>query len=218
MTKLCCSLFATLTATLAVWPQTGQETWRIDNITSIGGHKTTVSGHPKVINDGGVKAVEFNGVDDALLVDNHPLAGAKAFTWEVIFKPYSKGGAEQRFFHMQQKEADFRYLFETRLIDGKWCLDSFANTTAGSKPLIDRAKLHSLDQWHHVAMVYDGTEFRHYVDGQLQGSATVALSPMEEGQTSIGVRMNKVDYFKGAIRLARMTKRPLAVSEFLKAK
>ena len=41
---------------------------------------------------------------------------------------------------------------------------------------------------------------------------------MEEGQTSIGVRMNKVDYFKGAIRLARMTKRPLAVSEFLKVK
>ncbi len=218
MTKLCFSLFTTLTAALAFWPQADSETWRIDNITSIGGHKTTVSGHPKVITDGGFKAVEFNGVNDALLVDNHPLAGARTFTWEVIFKPYSKGGAEQRFFHMQQNGADFRYLFETRLIDGKWCLDSFANTTAGSKPLIDRTKLHSLDEWHHVAMVYDGAEFRHYVDGQLQGSATVALSPMEAGQTSIGVRMNKVDYFKGAIRLARMTKRPLAVSEFLKLK
>lgn len=218
MTKFLVSLFFTFTAAIAFWPAADSETWRIDNITSIGGYKTTVFGHPKVITDGGAKAVEFNGVNDALLVDNHPLAGAKTFTWEVIFKPYSKGGAEQRFFHMQQNGADFRYLFETRLIDGKWCLDSFANTTTGSKPLMDRAKLHTLDQWHHVAMVYDGSEFRHYVDGQLQGSATVTLSPMTAGKTSIGVRMNKVDYFKGAIRLARMTMRPLDVTEFLNAK
>ena len=90
--------------------------------------------------------------------------------------------------------------------------------TAGSKPLMDRAKLHSLDQWHHVAMVYDGSEFRHYVDGKLQGNASVTLTPMAAGKTSIGVRMNKVDYFKGAIRLARMTKHPLTVDEFLKVR
>jgi hypothetical protein len=71
-------------------------------------------------------------------------------------------------------------------------------------------------QWHHVAMVYDGTEFRHYVNGVLQGKATVKLAPQQAGRTSIGVRINRVDYFKGAIRLARMTRRPLDPSEFLK--
>ena len=130
MNKLAFFLLLPFAAALAYWPAADSETWLIDNLTSIGGYKTTVWGHPKVINEGGKKAVELNGIDDALLVDNHPLAGAKTFTWEVIFKPYSKGGAEQRFFNMQQNDADFRYLFETRLIDGKWCLDSFANTTA----------------------------------------------------------------------------------------
>ena len=47
------------------------------------------------------KAVEFDGVDDALFVNVHPLAGAETFTWEVIFRPYKGGKAEQRFFHLQ---------------------------------------------------------------------------------------------------------------------
>lgn len=203
---------------LAMWLTCAHaETWTFNRLDKIGGHAATASGHPRVVEEGGIKAVEFNGVDDALLVDNHPLAGATVFTWEVIFKPYSAGNAEQRFFHMQVGEgSQNRLLFETRIIDGRWCLDSFSQTDTGSKALIDRAKLHSLDSWHHVAMVYDGKEFRHYVDGQLQGSAMVKLGPQGSGQTSVGVRINKVDYFKGAIRVARMTRRALAVNEFLK--
>jgi hypothetical protein len=81
--------------------------------------------------------------------------------------------------------------------------------------LIDRGKLHSLDEWHHAAMVYDGRELRHYVDGILQGQAEVKLAPQGAGRASIGVRMNRVDYFKGAIRLARMTRRALDPAEFL---
>jgi len=53
----------------------------------IGGHKTTVLGHPRVIDSPVGKAVEFNGVDDALFVDVHPLAGAETFTWEIVFRP-----------------------------------------------------------------------------------------------------------------------------------
>jgi hypothetical protein len=66
-------------------------------------------------------------------------------------------------------------------------------------------------------MVYDGSEFRHYVDGKLQGAAAVRLSPQGEGHSSIGVRINRRDYFKGAIRQARMTRRALSAEEFLKA-
>jgi hypothetical protein len=80
---------------------------------------------------------------------------------------------------------------------------------------MDRAKLHSLDEWHHVAMVYDGREFRHYVDHKLELSAEVALAPQGEGKCSVGVRYNKVDYFKGTMRLARFHKRAIAPSEFL---
>lgn len=195
-----------------------QQTWKFDRIDKIGGQKTTVVGKPRVIKTPKGKAVSFDGKGDALFLEVHPLAGAKTFTWEVIFRPDGDGRPEQRFFHMHQNgTSNNRLLLETRIIDGKWCLDSYAKSDAGAQTLIDRAKLHPVDRWMHVAMVYDGREFRHYVNGELQGKAEVNLTPQGEGRTSIGVRINRVDWFKGAIRLARITRnRALQPSEFLK--
>ncbi len=69
---------------------------------------------------------------------------------------------------------------------------------------------------YHVAMVYDGREFRNYVDGVLENAGEVRLAPQGQGHSSAGVRINLRDYFKGAIAVSRMTRRPLAPEEFLK--
>ena len=193
-------------------PVTNPVTWQFNRLDQIGGWATSIIGQPKLSQN----AIEFDGAGDAIFLETHPLAGAGQFTWEVIFRPDPGGKPEQRFFHMQETGSQTRLLLETRLIDGRWCLDSFAASSAGSQTLIDRAKLHSLGEWHHVAAVYDGREFRHYVDGVLQGKAEVKLAPQGPGRTSIGVRINKVDYFKGAIRTARMSRRALDPAEFLK--
>ena len=198
------------------------EVWTFDRIDRLGGHPTTVLGHPHVIDTPDGKAVEFNGVDDALFVDVHPLAGAETFTWEVIFRPDPGGKPEQRFFHLQERDSKTgldtatRLLFETRIIDGRWCLDSFALSGQASRALLNRDRLHSLGEWHHVAMVYDGREFRNYVDGVLQGAGEIQLAPQGPGHSSVGVRINRRDYVKGAVRLARMTRRALDPKEFLK--
>ena len=192
------------------------DVWKFDSITRIGGHAVTVEGHPRVIETPAGKAVEFGGVEDALFLNVHPLAGAETFTWEVIFRPDVGGGAEQRFFHLQQNDVETRMLFEIRVIDGKWCLDSYAASSADSKALMDREKLHPLGVWHHAAAVYDGREYRNYVDGVLEGSAAVHLAPQGAGQTSVGTRINRRDYFKGAVLAARMTNRALPPNEFLK--
>jgi hypothetical protein len=198
------------------------ETWNFDRVDSIGGHRATILGHPRVIDTPKGKAVQFNGVDDAIFLDVHPLAGAATFTWEVVFRPDRDGSAEQRFFHLQERDPKTgddtatRMLFETRLTQGRWYLDSFALSGSESKALMDRTHLHTLDEWHHAAAVYDGKEFRNYVDGKLQGAADVLLAPQGPGHTSIGVRINKKDYFKGAIRVARMSRRALKPEEFLK--
>ncbi len=186
------------------------EEWKFDRLDRLGGHGTRVEGNPKLV-DG---AIEFNGVDDALFLDVHPLAGAKQFSWELVFRPSRGGKPEQRCFHLTENGSTHRMLFETRLIGEQWCLDSFVASSTGQKALIDRGKLHSLDAWHHVAMVYDGRELRHYVDHKLELSAEVALAPHTEGKCSVGVRYNKIDYFKGAMRLARFHKRAVAASEF----
>src|ERR1022692_3510271 len=207
---------AGIAATVLLWcADAGGDVWNFDSITRIGGHAVTAEGHPRVISTPAGKAVEFGGVEDALFLDVHPLAGAETFTWEVIFRP-DGGAEEQRFFHFQENGTDMRMLFEIRVIEGKWALDSFDMSSTGSKALLDREKLHSLGAWHHAAAVYDGREYRNYVDGVLQGAAAVHLAPQGTGQTSVGTRINRIDYFKGAVLAARMTNRALPPAEFLK--
>ncbi len=196
------------------------ETWTFDRLDQIGGHKTTILGDPKVIDTPVGKAVEFDGVDDALFIDVHPLAGAKTFTWEAIFRP-DGGEVEQRWFHLNENPAtgansENRMLFEIRAIGGQWCLDAFIQTGSASKALLDRKRLQPLGEWYHVAAVYDGREFRSYVNGVQDGAAELDLKPQGPGRTSVGVRMNKVFYFKGAVAKARFTPSALPPSEFLK--
>ena len=198
--------------------QPASEVWTFDRLDRIGRHTTTILGQPRVIDSPQGKAIEFDGVDDAIFLDVHPLAGAEQFTWEVVFRPDRDGRPEQRFFHFQENDTQNRLLFETRLVGDNWYLDSFANSGASSRALMDRNLVHPLGRWYHVAMVYDGREFRNYVDGKLQGAGVVSLAPQGAGRTSIGVRINKVDYFKGAIRTARMTRRALAPAEFLQVR
>ena len=201
--------------------QSDSTTWTFDRLDNIGGHKTTVLGDPKVIDAPLGKAVLFDGVDDALFIDNHPLAGAKAFTYEAIFRP-DGGPFEQRWFHLSERDpatgadTENRMLFEIRVVDGKWYLDSFNQSGKASRALMNRQALHPLGVWHHVASVYDGKEFRNYVDGVQEGSAPIELAPHGPGHTSVGVRINKVFYFKGAVHKARFTPRALPPADFLK--
>jgi hypothetical protein len=190
--------------------------WRIDNLERIDGHPVRVEGSPVVIDTPAGKAVQFHGGKDALFLDAHPLAFAASFTWEVVFRPDPDGSPEQRFFHFQVPGEDTRLLFEIRIRQGRWCLDSYANSRGTGQALMNTARLHPLGVWHHAAAVYDGAEYRNYVDGELEGSAAVRLEPQGAGQCAIGTRFNRRDYFKGAILLSRMTPRTLSPAEFLK--
>src|ERR1700732_4459336 len=142
----------------------GTKVWTFDRLDKIGGVSTMVLGHPKVIKTPIGKAVELNGVDDALFINEHPLAGAQTFTFEAIFRPETGGAPEQRWFHLAEQDpktgadTDTRFLFEIRVINNQWCLDAFVHTPTVNKALLFRDKLHSLDVWHRVAMVYVGQE------------------------------------------------------------
>lgn len=195
------------------------ETWMFDALEQLGGHAVSVEGDPKVIDTPLGKAVEFDGEEDALFLDVHPLAGAETFTWEVIFRPDSGGGAEQRIFHLQEEGVQTRLLFETRLVEGRWLLDAFAHSEAAgnSQALMDWDRTYPLDAWYHIAMVYDGKTFSSYINHELQLSEPLELEPQGAGRTSAGVRINRRDYFTGAFHKARFTKRALEPSEFLPA-
>jgi hypothetical protein len=206
-----------------------QDIWRFDQTSSLGDHPTKVLGHPKVIDTPMGKAVAFNGVDDALLVSVHPLAGAATWTWEMIFKPDADGKPEQRIFHLQSVDpstgvdiANERMLFEIRIVagaDGKlaqWCLDSFATAGGQSRTLLNCQKLHPFGPWYRVTAVYDGKMLHNYVGDELQGEGELNLPPERPGRASVGTRIDLRDYYKGAMYAARFTRRPLEVANFLK--
>jgi len=196
--------------------------WRFDNIDSIGGHPTHVLGHPHLVDSPYGKAVAFNGVDDALFVDVHPLAGASAYTWEVIFRPDADGAQAQRFFHLSEidpatgEDTGNRMLFEIRIVKGQWCLDSFAFSNGSARTLLNCDDLHPLGAWYRITAVYDGKMLRNYVGEEMQGEGELHLTPQRPGHSSIGTRIDRRDYFKGAVFEARFTPRALKPEEFLK--
>jgi hypothetical protein len=209
-----------------------QTTWTFDRLDRIGGMATKVEGHPQIIDSPVGKAVQFNGIDDALFIDTHPLAGASTFTFEAIFRP-DGGEFAQRWFHLAERnvktgllapegypqtaDTNSRFLFEIRTRDGQWWLDAFLNGSGYRSLLMFEDQKHPVGRWYHVAQTYDGKMHRSYVNGVLQGELPLTLyRPMGPGASSVGTRINRVSYFKGAVHLARFTSRALMPDEFVK--
>jgi hypothetical protein len=212
---------AILTRPLAARARLPQKIWTFDRLDRIGGVAAHAEGGPTIIDTPLGKAMQFDGVDDMLFVDEHPFAGAAHFTAEAIFRP--DGGAfAQRWFHLASddpgpgmKPGDTRCLFEIRVHGDSWCLDAFVKGPTYNQTLLVDGKLHPVGQWHHVAQSHDGTIYRSYVNGQLQGEAPVAFIPQGPGRASVGARMNRVNYFNGAVRMARFSREALPPDRFL---
>jgi len=203
--------------------------WKFDNLKSIGGIAPRVEGHPTIIDSPVGKAVHFNGKNDALFFPDRPLVGAKTFTIEAIFRP-DGGDFQQRWMHIAEtdpktgldanpsgtSDPNPRFMFEIRVVKDQWYLDAFVNSKSGNKALAFPEKLHPIGPWYAVAQTYDGKTYRSYVNGVLQGEGDVAYTPQGPGHVMVGVRMNHVNWFKGAVAEARFTPRALKPDEFLK--
>jgi len=189
--------------------------WKINTLDKIGGQPAARIGNPQVIDTSDGKAVLFDGVDDGLIVNINPIAGAAAFTVEAVFRPDTGGTTEQRWFHIQEEANDNRVLLEIRLTGDQWFLDTFIKSGENKLTLYSENFKHKAGEWYHVALVYDGTTMRHFVDGKEELSGPLTILPLRGGRTSIGVRMNRVFWFKGAVRQARFTPRALSPQEFM---
>lgn len=201
----------------------GQTVWRLGELDRLGA-PLTIEGAPQRVEgpaSSGGSALRFDGVDDALFIDAHPLAGASTFAFEAVFRP--DGGAfEQRWLHLQSDEAvvpgqapvGARFLFEIRVYENQWALDAFTKGPTYNQTLLFPDKLHPVGRWYHVAQTYDGITYRAFVDGELQGEAAFGFTPQGPGRASVGTRINRVNYFNGAIAEARFTKRHLRPDQF----
>ena len=203
-------------------PAPAQRVWTFDNLQQIGGRPVTVEGQPKLVASPWGSAVAFDGQDDALFIDLHPLAGAATFTFEALFRP--DGGAfEQRWFHLESHQqppvapgkGSTRMLFEIRVVENMWYLDAFMIGEGYRHTLIVPEKRFPIGRWYHVAQTFDGEKYSSYVNGERQAQASMpSFVQQGPGQASVGARMNRVSYFNGAIREARFTHQALSPLQF----
>jgi hypothetical protein len=180
--------------------------WQLNHLQSVGGFVPEVLGAPKARNVGGHEGLCFDGLADGLVVPVNPLEGSRSFTVEVLLHPDGDGPSEQRFLHIQD-DLDRRVLLETRVNPGRtWALDTFLRATDTDKlTLLDRAQTMPTDQWYWAALVFDGKTMSHYVNGTPQLDGKVAFTSMVKGRISLGVRQNRVYWFKGCISEVRFS-------------
>jgi hypothetical protein len=188
--------------------------WNMADLLKADSSLVTILGSPETIESPFGSAVFFDGVDDAIFLDSLPLYNLSNYTVEAIFKPSSKSNFEQRFVHIGEV-SDNRMLFEIRATETDWYFDAYLNSGKDDIALIDPSILHPLDQWYHVALVVNEGQLITYVNHEKELEGKIEMMPIISGQTSIGVRQNKVSWFKGAIYKVKITPRQLAPKDFL---
>jgi hypothetical protein len=195
--------------------------WKFDNLRKAGGQPVRLEGAPQVIDSPVGRAVLFDGQQDVLFIDDHPLAGAKTFTTELVFRP--DGGAfEQRLLHLESDDSpavapgkgSTRMLLEIRVVNDSWYLDAFMIGDGYRATMMAPDKLFPIGRWYHAAATYDGQTFRSFVNGELQMEMATPFKPQGPGRASVGARMNQVTHFQGAIRQARFTHEALSAKSF----
>lgn len=176
--------------------------WTPSPTNALGEAKPEVLGAPRPLDD----ALSFDGAHDALIFPVNPLENLSRFTVQLLFRPDVDGAPEQRVFHMQDKLGR-RVLLEIRLdpATGNWSLDTFLHADPETKlTLLERGKQHPAGKWTWVTLTYDGKIMRHFVGTTQEAQGQVAFPAMTAGEASLGVRLNRVNWFKGSIREIRI--------------
>ncbi|MEZ4883991.1 MAG: pectinesterase family protein [Chitinophagales bacterium] len=200
---------------IAVSSQTNQTTdWLIASFLNTKSSDIQISGNPQIVHAPDGEAVYFDGIDDAIFLDTMPLKSLEEFTVEMIFNPAKNAPFEQRILHIGEISED-RMLLEIRAVDDHWYFDGFAASGTNKKALIDEKLIHPLGEWYHVAFVVTPNSLTTYVNGIRELQEPYSFNPIESGQSSIGVRLNKLSWFKGSIYKIRITPKQLTNEDFM---
>lgn len=210
---LCFSFAKGQNTTPAVAPNKTTE-WVLASLLDKKPTQLEISGAPKTVASPYGEAVYFDGVGDAFFLKEMPLQSLQEFTVEMIFNPDKNASFEQRVLHIGEVTKG-RMLLEIRAVASNWFFDGYAASGTNKKALNDEKLLHPLGQWHHVAFVVSPDNLTTYVNGKLELQTPFSFEPIESGTTAIGVRLNKVSWFKGAIYKIRISPKQLSPDCFM---
>ncbi|MEE9167479.1 MAG: LamG-like jellyroll fold domain-containing protein, partial [Candidatus Neomarinimicrobiota bacterium] len=148
------------------------------------------------------QALQFDGVDDYVsgATAGFP-SGGSSRTMSLWFKITSQGSEDggSLFIYGNGALASNFGLFET--ISGSTSYIRFVSRNDDVNPSVGNDV--NDGNWHHAALVYDGSEFFAYVDGELQWSQTKSINTTL-GSFSIGRSLWSTNFFDGFIDEVRI--------------
>jgi hypothetical protein len=179
------------------------------------GHTGTISGATWTTQGKFGNALTFDGVNDWVTVnDANDLDFTTAMTLEAWVYPTASGGGSWRNVMIKERPGGEIYnlyanadtnapvVYAVRAADPGAPLDARGTSTL------------PLNTWSHLAVTFDGTTLRLYVNGALAGSRAVAGQLLTStGALRIGGNSIWGEYFAGRIDEVRLYNRALAVNE-----
>ena len=149
-------------------------------------------------------ALVFDGDDYVKITDDgsHPLDLTSAITVAVWLNPSSIDGTNQK---LVAKDNVFEFEFGHGGADRYSARLANQRRGRGDTPLTEGV-------WQHVAVTWDGTTVRYYLDGQADGDAAyVGSLPENDRDPGLGARPG--GYLKGALDDVRIYDRALSAAE-----
>ena len=215
-TLLVCFVFVSLTIlTASVFADdTLVAYWSFDDTVkdlSGNGNDGEIKGDPQWVEGKFGKALQFDGVDDFVFVkDSDSLDVTDALTLEAWIKPEAIPASGERKV-VYKSDA---YLIKVR--SSKISCDVNVNGWIGS--LYD-VKNTPLDEWYHVAVVYDGTAEILYINAvevdrkERSGKISATAKHLGIGAIKKDDNSNPYDFFKGLIDEVRIYSRAMGPDE-----
>ncbi|MFK8185517.1 MAG: NF038122 family metalloprotease [Phormidesmis sp.] len=171
-------------------------------------------------------ALDFDGTQEKVLVaDTNELDLTQTLTLSTWIKADAfKDGAglitkgTSKVTYALEVNSDGKLTFNTN--DGFYKTTTswfgfFSNTVSKQQTFTSDSGL-TLNQWHHVAVTYDGENVQFYIDGQLDGSTQASVSLESSNESLVfGADVKDGTYFDGELDDIRVYDRALSVEELL---
>jgi hypothetical protein len=183
-------------------------------------------------------ALSFDGDLDAVEVPSNPLMGAHALTIQAYIRPSSiPDGSSGKIFNIAlERDAEGVDRFMLDILpsgnEADWVLSHFMSiagmVTDPEDELLASGTFHPLNQWYHVAMVFDSLSadsvaIKHYVNHILEYETLYALDTLTQGEAFIGERYAPKgdpplrNYFDGTMDNLVLHDYALTTEEFMPA-
>ena len=209
---------------ISLWQANG------DALDSVGGNDGTllpVVGGTTFATGVDDQAFSFDGVNDLVLIDDDPsLNPTTAITLAAWVRVTGKEGLDRDIVSKDGESSNRQYLLTASSVNKFRAHLGFFPTPTSTGCLtnaefryFDGGTTVNLNQWYHVAMTYDGSTLKLYVDGALDGSCSVSgamLTTTQPVRIGGGAPGGAQNHFQGLIDNAQIYDSALTAKEVRK--